>query len=134
MKLSQASPLCQKFARILGGTADVVNGVCTVTRLRNNLRPTILGRRTRSALAIPALFSFESVDKKGRALNLGETVLLQEEFNPFITRLRKHNILVTAFHNHWLFDKPRLMYCHFMSIDNPISFARKVADAFRVLK
>lgn len=134
MKASQVSPLCRQFARILGGSADVINGVCTVTRLRNNLRPTILGRPTRSVLAIPALFSFESIDKRGRALNLGETVILQEEFNPFITRLRKHKILVTAFHNHWLFDKPRLMYVHFMSIDNPISFARKVADAFRVLR
>ncbi len=47
--------------------------------------------------------------------------------------LRKHGIIVTALHNHWLFDKPRLMYIHFESIDGPISFAKKVRDAMQVL-
>lgn len=80
------------------------------------------------------LFSFESIDRQGRALNLGETVILQSEINPFISALRKQKILVTALHNHWLFEKPRLMYIHFESIENPITFARKVQQALKVLK
>lgn len=132
--MAQPSPLCRQFARILGGQASVVNGVCTVTRLRNNLRPTILSRRTRSPLAIPQLFSFESRDSKGNTLNLGETVILQSEINPFVSELRKRGIKVTAIHNHWLFDRPRLMYMHFESVEPPLRFARKVAQALRVLK
>ncbi|WP_157829192.1 DUF1259 domain-containing protein, partial [Bacillus sp. SN32] len=31
------------------------------------------------------------------------------------------------------FDKPRLMYIHFESIDKPINFALKVRDALKVL-
>jgi Domain of Unknown Function (DUF1259) len=127
------SPLCSRFARILGGTAEVVNGVCTVTRIRR-IPVTIMGRPSRSPLTLAALFSFDSIDSRGRALNQGETVILQEELNPFITELRRRGITVTAFHNHWLFDSPRTMYIHFQSIDNPISFARKVAAAFRVLR
>ncbi|KIE47039.1 hypothetical protein U732_1039 [Clostridium argentinense CDC 2741] len=80
------------------------------------------------------MFSFESPDHRGRTLNLGETVILQEEINDFISILRKHGILVTALHNHWLFEDPRLMYIHFESIDNPIDFARKVAEALCVLR
>lgn len=127
------SSLCRRFASILGGSAQVVNGVCTVTRIRR-LNPTILGRRTRSALALAALFSFESIDRRGRALNLGETVILQSEINPFITELRKRGIMVTALHNHWLFETPRLMFIHFQSVENPIIFATKVAQASRVLR
>jgi hypothetical protein len=125
---------CDEFARILG--AEILtstNDLCVVTFLRN-IPAEILGRPTRSPLALAALFSFEAADRQGRTLNLGETVILQDEINPFITILREHNILVTAFHNHWLFDNPRLMYIHFESIDNPLAFARKVADALRVLR
>lgn len=125
--------LCSQFARILGAEIlSSTNNVCAVTFMRN-INAEILGRRTRSPLALSALFSFESVDSRGRALNLGETVILQEEINDFITVLRSHGILVTALHNHWLFDSPRLMYIHFESIDKPLDFARKVADALRVL-
>lgn len=127
------STLCRQFANILGGTAEVVNGVCTVTRIRSNLRPLIEGRRTNSALALAALFSFENLDRRGNALNLGETVILQEEINPFISALRVQGIEVTALHNHWLFDNPRLMFIHFKSIEPPLVFAAKVAGAFRVL-
>ncbi|WP_242850580.1 DUF1259 domain-containing protein [Clostridium lundense] len=126
--------LCSEFARILGAEIlSTANNVCTVTFLRD-IDAEILGRRTRSPLALAALFSFEPIRGQRRTLNLGETVILQEEINDFITVLREHGILVTALHNHWLFDDPRLMYIHFESIDDPIAFARKVADALRVLE
>lgn len=129
----QPSRLCRRFAQILGAQASVQNGVCVATRLRRDLSPTILGRRTRSPLVIPQFFSFENVDSRGRALNLGETVILQREINPFVSELRKRGIKVTAIHNHWLFDNPRLMYIHFESIEPPLRFARKVAAALKVL-
>lgn len=128
--------LCHEFAKILG--AEILtstNNLCVVTFIRN-INAEILGRVTRSPLALAALFSFESMDRQGqrRTLNLGETVILQEEINPFISILREHGILVTALHNHWLFDEPRLMFIHFESIDEPLAFATKVADALRVLR
>jgi hypothetical protein len=87
-----------------------------------------------SPLVNPQFFSFENLDSQGNALNLGETVLLQEEVNPLLTELRKRNILVTAIHNHWLFEQPRAMYMHFESVEPPLEFARKVREALRVLK
>ncbi|NEY72829.1 DUF1259 domain-containing protein [Bacillus mesophilus] len=94
------------------------------------MNATILNRRTRSPLSLPFALSFEN-PKNGRTLNLGETVILQKEINPFISALRKRNILVTALHNHWLFDEPRLMYIHWEKIDNPFEFAR---DSFEAAK
>lgn len=127
------SRLCNEFASILDSTPGVINGVCIATRSRTNIHPVVLGREAESFMFVPQAFSFENIDDEGRALCLGETVLLQEEVNPFMSELREHGIIVTATHNHWLFDKPRLMYMHFESIDHPISFARKVSDAMRVL-
>lgn len=127
------SPLCRQFAAILRAQPQVINGVCTASTVRNNIKATILGKKTRSFLAIPQAFSFENIGRDGRALCLGETVILTEEINPFISRLRKHGILVTALHNHWLFTKPNLWYIHFEKLDRPLNFARDTRDALNVL-
>jgi hypothetical protein len=113
---------CQQLADIIGGEVIVASPVCVVQRLRN-INASILGRRTRSPLALPFALSFEN-NKNGRTLNLGETVILQEEINPFLTALRRRGITITAVHNHWLFDEPRLMYMHWENVGNPFEFAR----------
>lgn len=50
-----------------------------------------------------------------------------------MARLREEGIIVTALHNHWLFENSRLIYMHFESLDEPLSFARKVRRALKVL-
>ena len=127
------SPLCRRFAAFLRAQPQVINGVCTASSVRNNIRPVILGKRSRSFLTIPQAFSFESIGRDGRALCLGETVILTAEINPFISRLRRHGIKVTALHNHWLFANPNLWYIHFEKVDRPLNFARDVRDALNVL-
>lgn len=134
MNQNKRNKLCQEFAKILGGSGSLdENGVCLVQKFRN-IDFTILGRETNSPLVNPQFFSFENLDKKGNALNLGETVLLQKEINPLLTELRKRDIIVTAVHNHWLFEEPRAMYMHFESVEPPLQFARKVRKAFKVLR
>ncbi|MGG1663636.1 DUF1259 domain-containing protein [Brevibacillus sp. NRS-1366] len=125
--------LCTQFGRILGGESEVDSGpVCFVMRLAN-LRETILGRRTLSPLVRAQMFSFESLDKSGRALCLGETAVHQNQVNRLMSNLRKRGIKVTALHNHWLKENPRLMYMHWEAIENPIVFARKTKESIRFL-
>ncbi|MGM0922387.1 MAG: DUF1259 domain-containing protein [Bacillota bacterium] len=125
--------LCQEFARILGGEGMLTDDdVCLVQKFRN-INFTIEGVPTKSPLVNPQFFTFEI--RNGKVLNLGETVLLQEEVNPLLTELRKRNITVTSIHNHWLFENPRAMYMHFQSTDDsPLEFAQKVANALKVLR
>jgi Domain of Unknown Function (DUF1259) len=120
---------CQQLADIIGGMVITSTPVCVVQRLRN-INATILGRRTRSPLALPFALSFEN-NRNGRTLNLGETVILQREINPFLTALRRRGIIVTAVHNHWLFEEPRLMYMHWENVGSPIEFARNSIEAAR---
>ena len=117
---------CQQLADIIGGEVSQSTPVCVVMRLRN-IRATILGRRTRSPLALPFMLSFEN-----NGLNLGESVLLQREVNPMLDALRKRGLIVTAFHNHWLFEEPRLMYMHWENVGmSPFEFARNSIAAAR---
>lgn len=115
---------CPRLADIVGGTPACIDNVCLVQLLRADLRPTILGRRTRSPLVLPVFFSIESPDESGRTLNLGEAVLLQEEVPTVMKVLRENRIIVTALHNHWLFEHPRLMYMHWEAISDPRRFLR----------
>jgi hypothetical protein len=57
---TQPSKLCQEFARILGATASIINGVCTATKFRTNIQPIVLGRRAESFMFKPQAFSFET--------------------------------------------------------------------------
>lgn len=127
------SPLCRQFASILRANPQVINGVCTASTVRNNIKPIILGKRSRSFLAIPQAFSFENIGRNGKGLCLGETVILTAEINPFISRLRKRGIKVTALHNHWLFTRPNIWYLHFEKVERPLTFARDVRFALNVL-
>ncbi|RDU37996.1 hypothetical protein DRW41_08775 [Neobacillus piezotolerans] len=118
---------CQQLADIIGGMVISSSPACVVMRNRN-INATILGHRTLSALSLPFGLSFEN-NVRGETLNLGETVILQEEINPFISALRKRGIIVTAIHNHWLFENPRLMYMHWENVGDPFEFAQKSWDA-----
>ncbi|WP_261130749.1 DUF1259 domain-containing protein [Bacillus sp. Marseille-Q3570] len=123
--------LCQQYGQVLKGEPKIDNGVCSV-EIDRNLNVTIQGRPSRSELH--AELMFESLDHVGNALNLGETVLLEEEIPAFVNILVRNGIIISALHNHWLYTKPTILYLHFQSVEPPLSFARKVAEAFRVLQ
>lgn len=122
-------PSCRSLARIVNGTPAVLNGVCLIQTVRSDLRPTILRRPTRSPLVLPVFFSVEN--RRRRTLNLGEAVLRQREVNIVMKELRNRGIIVTALHNHWLFERPRLMYMHWEAVMDPRRFLRASRAALR---
>ena len=121
------STRCARLARIVNGTPARVNRTCLIQTLRRDIRPKILGRRTRSPLVLPVFFSIESRRNRKRTLNLGEAVLREREVNTVIRKLSNRGISVTALHNHWLFEKPRLMYMHWEAVMDPKRFLRMSA-------
>ncbi|EJQ27143.1 DUF1259 domain-containing protein [Bacillus cereus] len=123
--------LCEQFAKILNGKSNINQGVCSVS-LRRNIKVLVQGRPSTSV--IPVGISFESLDQNGNALNLGEIAILQEEIPLFMQSIVQQGIIVSALHNHWLYMKPLIMYIHIQSIEPPLSFAKKLANSFLVLR
>ncbi|MDN4526424.1 DUF1259 domain-containing protein [Fictibacillus fluitans] len=123
--------LCNEYGKIFNEKAKVKNGICSVSIARN-LHVTIQGRPSRGELH--AGFSFESLDLEGNALNLGEVVVLEEEITEFTKQLVNKGIFISALHNHWLFTKPTILYIHFQSVEPPLTFAQKAAEALAVLR
>ena len=123
--------LARHIAEILKGKPQITDNYITVSRSKK-LTVTIDGRHTKSS--VHSGFSFESQDNEGKTLNLGEVVLLQEEIALFMRALINKNITISALHNHWIYDDPKLYYLHFQSIDYPVEFARHVEHAFRSIE
>lgn len=122
--------LGDQFAQILNGKAKMTKSGCSVS-LKRSFPVHILGRPSHSVL--PVGISFESLDANGHALNLGEITLLEQEIPNFAKSVVGQGLMVSALHNHWIFTQPNLMYIHIQSVEPPLSFARKVANAFTTL-
>lgn len=127
MMISEA--LCKHLARILGGKGKSNGKACNIT-IERKLHAKILGKNYETEHEI----AIESLDRQGRTLNTGEITLLQSEVQRFMNAARRQGFLVTAIHNHWLFEEPRLIYLHLESVENPVKFAIKLRKALNVLK
>jgi len=68
---------------------------------------------------------------KGRAATTGDFVLTASEVNPVLRTLREHGILVTALHNHMLFDDPHLFFVHFWGVGDAVELARGLRAALQ---
>ncbi|MGG2016123.1 DUF1259 domain-containing protein [Bacillus sp. S10(2024)] len=128
--INNEETLCNKFAKIIGGQSGFAGGKCVATIARDQISATILGKR----FGVTSSFSFESIDNlSGQALCLGRVALLQNEVEPFITVILAQGIIVSSIHNEWLFDNPRLIYVNIESVEEPLTFARKVRKALKAI-
>ena len=60
---------------------------------------------------------------------MGDLVLLQKEINPVISALAEANVSVTALHNHFLSENPRIMYMHIYGMGQAAPMANGIRNA-----
>jgi hypothetical protein len=60
---------------------------------------------------------------------MGDLVLLEKEINPVISALAEANINVTALHNHFIGEEPRIMYMHIGGMGPAATLANGVRNA-----
>ncbi len=84
----------------------------TVPLPRNDLKVTVKGE------AVPISFGFggwvsvkKTMDGKSAVL-MSDTVLLEEEVNPLISAAHANGLEISAIHNHFFYEQPRIFYMH----------------------
>src|SRR5207247_11435412 len=74
---------------------------------------------------------------KDGAMVMGDTVLFEDEVNAAMTAALDNGLNVTALHNHFFFDKPKVFFMHIEgegSVDQLANAVRKVYDAVKKVR
>lgn len=70
---------------------------------------------------------------RGRNVMMGDLVLLQDEVNPVMSALLDNGLEVTALHNHFFWDEPKIYYMHVHGMGTPDELAHKVKPALDLI-
>ena len=74
---------------------------------------------------------------KDNAMVMGDLVLMQDEVNPVMTAALDNGLQVTALHNHFLFDEPKVYFMHIGgegSLETLATGVRKALDKVKKLR
>jgi hypothetical protein len=115
----------------LGKTGDFKDGVLKVNIPRNDLRVTI---NQRSA---PTPFGFGGwvalTKGQGMDVMMGDLVLTEDEVNPVMSALLQNGLEVTALHNHFFWEQPRIFYMHVHGMGSAADLAKRVKPAIDLI-
>jgi hypothetical protein len=101
----------EQVLKIVGKTGDYKSNVLKVNIPRNDLHMTIAGYSVPTPFGFGGWFAMTKGDG-GEEVLMGDLVLTQEEVNPVMSALLDHGLEVTALHNHFFWDDPRVFFVH----------------------
>src|ERR1700704_2381014 len=122
----------QEVLKSLDRKGDFKEGVLKVNIPRNDLKMTIQGFSTPTPFGFGGWISLTK-GTDGSDVMMGDLVLLQDEVNPVMSALLDNGLEVTALHNHFFWDEPRMFYMHVHGHGAPMDLARKVKPALDLI-
>ncbi len=122
----------QEVLHTLNRSGDFKASVLKVNIPRNDLHVRIAGRETATPFGLGGWIGLTKADG-GMDVMMGDLVLTQEEVNPVLSALLDHGIEVTALHNHFFWDEPRLFFLHVHAHGKAAELARSVKPALDLI-
>ena len=101
----------QQVLSTLGRQGDFKASVLKVNVPRNDVSVTVAGVKTPTPFGFGGWVAFTK-GANAEHVMMGDLVLTQDEVNPVMSALLDHGIDVTALHNHFFWDEPRMFYMH----------------------
>jgi hypothetical protein len=122
----------QQVLSTLNKKGDYKADVLKINIPRNDLQVVVDG------VATPTPFGFGgwlamTKGTGGKDVMMGDLVLTEDEVNPVMSALLDHGLEVTALHNHFFFEQPRLFYMHVMGNGTPADLAQQVKPAINLI-
>jgi hypothetical protein len=115
----------QDVLKFLDRKGDFKAGVLKINIPRDDLKMTIQGVPTPTPFGFGGWLSMTKTSA-GTDVMMGDLVLLQDEVNPVMSVLLDAQIEVTALHNHFFWDEPRVYYMHVHGLGKADDLARRV--------
>ncbi|MGH8509314.1 MAG: DUF1259 domain-containing protein [Gammaproteobacteria bacterium] len=114
------------------GKLNDKEGVFKVAVPRSDLRVTGAGARMTPPMG---LSSWAAFTKEGaQTLVMGDMALLEDQVNPVMTVALDAGLEVTALHNHFLWEHPRVMFMHIGGRGSEEALAAAVGKVFATIK
>ncbi|HUP24425.1 MAG TPA: DUF1259 domain-containing protein [Thermoanaerobaculia bacterium] len=128
-----------KIGEAAGVAATVAaDGVVRVAWARDDVRVTVDGFVLHPFAGLGSWATLRSLpEPPGHAMLMGDTVVFEDEVDAAIDAAFAHGLEVTALHNHFLLDEPRVFFLHIGGHGDPLALARGVKatwDAVRAVR
>src|SRR5213595_323589 len=120
----------------LKGKMNEKEGVYRVSFPRNDVKVIVDGWTMPPFMGLGTWAAFTQ-GSHTEAMVMGDTVLFEDEVNPAMTAALDNGLNVTALHNHFFFDKPKVFFMHIEgegSVDQLANAVRKVYDAVKKVR
>ena len=122
----------QEVLKSLDRKGDFKSGVLKVNIPRNDLKMTVEGFATPTPFGFGGWIALTKGDG-GADVMMGDLVLLQEEVNPVFSALLDNGIDVTALHNHFFWDQPKVFYMHVHGVGKAADLARRIKPSLDLI-
>jgi hypothetical protein len=122
----------QQVLKIVGKSGDYKSNVLKVNIPRNDLHMKVAGMALPTPFGFGGWFAMTKGDS-GHDVLMGDLVLTQEEVNPVMSALLEHGLEVTALHNHFFWDDPRLFYMHVHGHGQAVDLANEIKPALNLI-
>ena len=116
----------------LGRQGDFKDNVLKVNIPRNDLKVVVDGVATPTPFGFGGWFALTKGDQ-GMEVMMGDLVLTEAEVNPVMSAVLENGLDVTALHNHFFFDTPRIFYMHVHGHGTAAELAAKIRPALALI-
>ena len=131
--LSQETPPeYQEVLKVVGRSGDYKANVLKVNIPRNDLHVKVSGYALPTPFGFGGWFAMTRADS-GEEVVMGDLVLTQDEVNPVMSALLQRGFEVTALHNHFFWEEPRVFFMHIHGHGKAVELANQIKPALDLI-
>jgi hypothetical protein len=117
----------------LKGKWNADEGVYKVSSPRSDIKVSVDNWQMPPFMGLTSWAAF-TTGKEKEGMVMGDLVLLQDEVNPVMSAALENGLAVTALHNHFFYDEPKVYFMHIGGEGSPETLAKGVKAAFEKVK
>jgi hypothetical protein len=114
------------------GTFDEKEGVFKVSVPRKDLSVTIAGVKMTPPMGLTSWAAFKRDGKDDMVM--GDMVMTEDQVSPVMSAALDNGLEVTALHNHFIWDSPRIMFMHIGGMGPEQGLATAVGSVFAAIQ